>query len=459
MKDFVQPGLMQHSLMVFDLYSYGSARKVVLRVNHFKISGGVKMDDCTHANAQANIEVCEHLLADQEDHDLTFWLRFTGVGSDYILVCPACVDLPNPTLIRVCNDCFDERDWNVFVVEGVQGIPEVLVRPSSLHFRHHEFEVSGLPDGTPAGLTPLTEGGNSTWLWLTNGGELMRVDLGQRCTSRVATIGSSDIDWAAPLRIHTSPDGRFAAVVNARGSRGIVIDLVRGKTTMQLNRATNGIEFPIAFFQDTQRTLLVHGTNGTRLDISDPSSGELLTKRWFYDRPFYRSNYTCGGRLTVSPDGRWLVDDGAGWKVAYPRTCDLHRWLYENPFESENGPSVRVLRETAYWGSSPCCFVDIRTLAIWGFGRDGDMMTAAAVLYDVPTGSQLRWFAGPPDGEFVFDRHLIVMAKNSTSVWDIATGERLLEDSNFTPLAYHPAAHRFLSLHGGVVVESALVDG
>src|SRR5262249_4553054 len=148
--------------------------------------------------------------------------------------------------------------------------------------------------------------------------------------------------------------------------------------------------------------------------------------------------------------------DGWVWHpVGVLRALDLRHWCDENPWESEDGPSVRELRAIAYGWDLARCFVDDRTLAVWGFGGDEEHLVDAAVLYDVATGARLRWFAGPPRGRFVFDRHLVAIGAGGASIWDVATGEHLADAPGFAPLAHHPIARRFLSISGeGALVES-----
>ena len=82
------------------------------------------------------------------------------------------------------------------------------------------------------------------------------------------------------------------------------------------------------------------------------------------------------------------------------------------------------------------------------------------MLFDAESGRQVRWFAGPV-GSLVFDRYLFSFSADAgTSVWDIATGERLLHDAAFCPTAYHPGAGQFVTiLPGGGFRLSRLVQG
>jgi hypothetical protein len=238
---------------------------------------------------------------------------------------------------------------------------------------------------------------------------------------------------------------------------------------MRLDRGTYHVEhsnFPVAFAQIDGRLLLVHGTDWNRLDVSDPRTGGLLTDRspTSYrrdeERPEHYLDYFHGG-LAASPDGEWIVDNGWVWHpVGIVSSWSLRRWLEGNPWESEDGPSKRGLCTRNYFWDGPLCWIDNRTLAVWGYGNDEENLLPAAVLFDVESGRQVRWFAGPV-GSFVFDRYLFSSSRDAgTSVWDVATGERLLHDPTFSQTAYHPGARQFVTaLPGGSFRLSHLVKG
>jgi hypothetical protein len=83
------------------------------------------------------------------------------------------------------------------------------------------------------------------------------------------------------------------------------------------------------------------------------------------------------------------------------------------------------------------------------YGRDDDWLVPAALLIDIPTGKLIRWFAGPR-GQFFFDHYLFACdAKGGTTVWDVATGERLMSAPDVRPTCYQPASKCFLTLLPG----------
>jgi hypothetical protein len=410
---------------------------------------------------------CTHLLADE---DAGYHVRFTGRGTDHGLICAACATapLPDEALRAVCGDCMRARLGQVFDSLGVIGRPEVRSRPTALRFEHREHTFPALAGTVLRALTPFGDQPRSSWLAVDARGGLLRIDLDDGALTHLGSVGAEDLQLSEPLALHASPCGRFAAVVNVSGQKGVVVDLKSGALTMRLDRGTYNEEvcaFSVAFFRSGARTLLVHATDWNRLDVSDPATGELLTPRdiprWGRGEPrpaHYLDYFHCG--LTLSPDGAWLVDDGWVWHpMGMLKSFSLRRWLQENVWESEDGPSVKELRTCDGHWDGPRCFVGDRTLAVWGFGGDASYLVDAVMLHDVESGKLLRWFPGPPRGEFNRDGDfLLVSAKDhGTSVWDLETGERLHQDPDLLPGAWHPAARRFLTVLGdGVLRESGL---
>ncbi len=451
--------------------------------------------ECPHADTQTPRRVCIHLFREEQDaegFDLDGVLRFSGEGLEYWLTCRACKDAQTPDLAAVCDTCFDEMERCPGVFVGVRGTPEILQRRSGLQFAHRKIDLPGLVADELIAFAPLAHGRRSSWVALRADGTLLRLDLDRPASSEVCSVDLTELGARAPFEadpsqrqeqaarwsgryfrgdyfVEPSPDGRFVAVVATRGPRGLVVDVASGLTTLRLDRGAYHVEaseFPVAFLVDESLTVVIHASDWNRLDMADAATGALLSARspTSYREGEPAPHHYLGyfhGALLVAPDGSHVVDDGWSW---HP-TGSLHafncrRWLHENPWESEDGPSVRVLRYCNYFWDGPKCFVDDRTLAVWGYGPDDEAMTDAAVIFDVVTGRRLRWFAGPPRGRFFFDDYLIVSAEGpGTSVWDVATGERLHEDPALTLLAHNRSARTFLGIGpDGTLRESRLED-
>jgi hypothetical protein len=434
---------------------------------------------CSHQEVGQPRRVCLHLLSNRE---ADYCKRFTGIGMDYDLLCVACGKQPEQiesNLREVCQSCFEtvetEGYWEVLL-----GRPQVLERSTNLSFVHERVQLLEPLPAHIRDIQPIDALAQSAWIALTENGALARIDLDQRSYSWLAQVPEGVVHMRQELALLLSVDGSMAAVVNNYGQYGVVIDLQTGLETMRLDRGTyhnNVSAFPVAFFEQGGQTLLIHGTAWNRLDVSDPKTGEVLTGRvspaYVSGKPrpeHYLDYFHCC--LTISPDQEWVVDNGWVWQPTGEVVIwNLRRWMQENVWESEDGPSRKVLCWREYYWDGPLCWVGGQTLAVWGYGDDDERLLPAAWLFDVVTGKEVRWFAGPLDephqeaslpsyqgenasyfrhrrqGFLAFDTYLFACsAAQGTSVWDVQTGERLLYDASLRPLRHHRGAHQFLTL-------------
>jgi len=402
---------------------------------------------------------CAHLVGNS-DLDFAYW--FSGVGLEYALICTTCHDAPSAiesNLETVDAEHFAQIEADVCWSEFPSiGRPEILERSTELRFRHEDVELRGEIAPGIAALAPIPSSERGECLVLARNGDLVRVDPARGSIRRLTTGAIPSAADNPAWSLIVSPGGEIAAVVETRGRYGAVLDLGSGRTTMRLDRGDyypDKSDFPAAFFVRDGRLLLIHGTDWNRLDVSDPCTGELLTERspTSYQsgekRPDHYLDY-FHGRLVVSPGNDWVLDDGWVWhSVGVVQSWNLRRWVGENRWESEDGPSKRLLAYRAYFWNGPICWIDEKTAAVWGFGCDDDNLIPAALLIEVETGRRIRWFAGPI-GSFTYDRYLFSSSvEEGTSVWDVATGERLLRDGEFRPAVYHPGARRFVTILPG----------
>lgn len=431
---------------------------------------------CGHF-ADAGGEICVH-LRDRQQEDYVRWFR--GVGLSGALLCESCANQPEQApLVTLCAACIAaielEGYWS-----GILGQPSFAERATDLRFMHTVVAPLESISGTIVDIQPVDGVQRALWIALMTDSTLVEFDLDARTTRQIATLPAGNIDLTQRITLHLAPNARFAAVVNRFGRFGSVIDLATGALTMVLDRGAyheNVCVFSAAFFQHGERTLLVHATNWNRLDISDPATGMLLTARGPTSyrqgepRPeHYLDYFHCG--LVVSPNHQWVIDNGWVWHPwGYVRGWNLHHWIEENVWESENGLSLRNLCDRAYFWDGPICWIDDTTLAIWGEGRDADQMLPAVHVFNVATGADLYWLAGPDiaphevwpphtgtRGWIVYDKLLFAISPaHGTGVWDLTTSERLLHDEQFVPHRYHCGAAQFLSFRDdGAIVLSQL---
>ncbi len=446
---------------------------------------------CPHQDASDVRRVCLHLLETLnlplEKRLVSYRKRFTGVGTEYDIICWECERTPSEVeanLRNVCQACFKEIDEDEANWEGIIGLPQVLERTSDLYFTHETVELlepitERILDIQPVDLLP-----QSVWVALTESGNLIKIDLDARSVTPLTPLPPSGLNLedttpssfpvtSQKVALHLSPDGHTAAVVNTRGQYGVVVDLNTGQMTMPLERDDYHIAhstFPVAFFELDGRLLLIHGTAWNRLDVSDPKTGELLTERTLptYQRGnplpgHYLDYFHCG--LTVSSNHEWVADNGWVWSpVGVVSTWNLRRWVQDNVWESEDGASKKTLCWRAYYWDGPLCWINDQTLAVWGYGRDDEWLIPAVRIFDVESGKELRWFPGSVGGtkvsssgtitmrwavggSLMFADYLFSFAEGyGTSVCDVVTGERLLLDPSFCPMRYHRGTKQFLTL-------------
>lgn len=197
--------------------------------------------------------------------------------------------------------------------------------------------------------------------------------------------------------------------------------------------------------------------------MSNPRTGEILTARELTSyqrgepRPDHYLDYFHGG-LVVSLGGTFVADNGWVWSpVGMVVVWDIHHWVKENPWESEDGPSRHTVCSRWYHWDGPLCWVADDRLAVWGYGADDEWLIPAVRVFNAVNGRETHWFPGPR-GELVYDCDLFCFdAAEGMSVWDVGTGERLFRDEGFCPTRYHPGAKTFLTpLPGGAFRVSRL---
>ncbi len=418
-------------------------------LEHERARAGVPV--CAVDHSPRSLRVCVHLLAPRDD-DESFLRRFTGQGVEQHLLCAACAeDAPRAPLADACLACFRSVEARGLCA-GHLGEPQVLERSSSLRVVGARVDL-GL--GDVVDLAPVTAA--ATWLVLTADARLHVVDLDPaRVLGSTAPIAHG---LEGDLTLHAWAQGDLAALVEARGRRGLVVDAATGAPLLRLDRGDyhpGQSEFPLAFLERDGRTFVVHGADWNRLDVTDPRTGarpfDLAPPGASpeHSRPGHPGDH-FRGRLRLSPGGGWLLEDGWQWQpVGWTVSWSVDAWLGA-------GTTDRLLRMPYDWGR-PMCWVDERTVALWGYGEEAQTIDAA-VLVDVTTGELVRWFAGPSGGRFFCHDGLLVDSRiRGLAVWDLATGERLLDDPDGAVTHHHPGRGQFAWLEGGALDLVRLVE-
>jgi hypothetical protein len=407
--------------------------------------------------------LCPHLNADAEEY--VVW--FTGRGKELNWVCRSCAALypVEPTQWVPASSgalsLHHDLSW-----AGICGKPQVAERESQMRFEKANIVLVGHTGVRFVDAQP-SHGRAGYWYALSGAAEIILFEASTSSilwSSRIEGIGF-DITEETGLCVAAQND--FAVIYQASGSLAAVIDLNSRKVIVRLSRGDYRPEnsfFPIAFFLHQGRTLLVAGSDWNRLDIIDPATRTRLTQREAITseegtRPPHYLDYFHGS-LSVSPDNEHIVDGGWHWHpVGSLRCWSLRSWL-ENPWESEDGPTVKTLDWKEYFWDGPVCWIDDSILARWGWGQDEDWLIAAVVIVDARKGEAIRWFPGPLvrlpkawpprhlGNSLFFDTYLFAVDDHAgTTVWDIVSGERLLADREVKPWRYHPDSKEFLTVN------------
>lgn len=418
---------------------------------------------CGHAALPSASRMCRHLLGPEgADH-----VRFlTGFRLEYDIGCTECGRIAENRrqleLFQACEGCVarytDEGGWD-YTWRGTPGIED---RPEAVS---NMVEETRLPVRT-TDIAPAYGEDGSVWLVLTADGEIGRFNADSGEWQVIAACNVPREPGREPYagravhrRLHASRCGGFAAVVNDYGRHGQVIDLRTGTVTFTLDGGSYHAEtvpFSLAFTKHERRTVVVHRSAWNRLDISDAATGDLLSVRGPTSyrkgekRPEHYLDY-FHGTTYVSPGGQWIADDGWVWTpVGLPTVWDLRRWLTVNPWESEDGPSLRRLCQRWYHWDSPMCWVGENLLAVYGIGEDDEALLPGVRIFDVAGDAEVSAFAltGRPSVMFSDGRRLYTAGETSMELWDPATGERTGRVLGFMPDVYHPSAKQLAAFDG-----------
>jgi hypothetical protein len=234
-------------------------------------------------------------------------------------------------------------------------------------------------------------------------------------------------------------------VVTDYGSHGAVVDLITGAVVLWLDRRdyhARTTPFPVAF---TSTGVVIAATAWNRLDMFDAATGRLLTER-ATDTPEHSLDYFHGG-LTVSPSGRWLVDDGWVWApIGVRKVIDLEAWLAGDEYAAERGGQIGWYSDE--W-DQPVSWLDDETVAVQRLGFESGNMLDGVQLIDVPSGRVSHMFAGPAGPMWAYRRLLYVTTADGLEIWSPAEEARIGFIGGFRPTAQNPRTGALAELTGG----------
>jgi hypothetical protein len=213
---------------------------------------------CPHGVSEGARRVCAHLL---EKEDLQYVARFAGSGLDYDLLCQECAAAPEGAAVpmrNICTACFsDVERWQEYW-SAVIGQPHIPEKASALRFVHETVTLPGLENENLADLRPVGTASARRWIAVTSAGRVVSIDLSTGSTAILAQLPAELLSGASRPTLHLSFDGSLAAVFNAYGERGAVLDLANGIVTMRLQRddyLSAITYFPVAFAVLNGRTI------------------------------------------------------------------------------------------------------------------------------------------------------------------------------------------------------------
>ncbi|MFC5405889.1 hypothetical protein [Cohnella soli] len=329
---------------------------------------------------------------------------------------------------------------------------------------------------TIADIHPVKNKEN-TFLILTGNRRVLELNSRSGACIELFRIDDEAILFDQQVSVLASERAELVAVFNTYGRNGIIIESRTQTVVMQFNRDDYHFEqtiFPIAFVPRGDQTLLIHGTKWNRLDITNPITGEVLTNR--SDPTFQMIDYEpvssehyldyFRGQLLVSPDNRWIVDNGWEW---HPVGCvtgwNIPQWL-ENEWESEDGVSKKEL-----WGlkedwNDPMCWISRNEIGL--VGRHNSDMLEEDEPYDarfhfrrvnVETGAIAIEFP-ISRGHLIYDDYLFVSSQEiGFQVYNLQTGELQFENREISIDNYHHKSKEFIRCDNDKIVIYQLITG
>jgi hypothetical protein len=394
-----------------------------------------------------NQKCCIHLT---NETDESYFRYFTGNNKEYYLICSKCALNLNElafSIIEVDENIFNKIESDIWECGGIIGKPNILIRDTDLFFEDEYFNFRKQIDSDIIYFTTENITNTNIILALTNKGEIWKIDYQHDYCENIYTIpADSNLYLSQEISIRISNNGKIISVVNSYGQYGIVVDIEKRKLLMRLDRGDYHFSsslFPNKFFEYQDQQLLIHGTNWNRLDISNPQTSQNLTQRNIEKKllDYFHAD------ISISENNEFIIDNGWIWHpFGEIKVWNLQKWLKENCYESEIGETLKSICSRIYYWGGKICWINNRTIAIYGFGEDAEWIIPAVRIFDVIDLKEIDWFPGP-DNNLTFDKYLFSTSKESgTKIWDINTGEMLLNEKSLKYDEYNKKSKIFYTL-------------
>ncbi|MCP3921590.1 MAG: hypothetical protein GY714_03300 [Desulfobacterales bacterium] len=426
-------------------------------------------------NGKLMVKVCKHLKDKTADEYIQY---FTGKEQIYNCVCPECFkkkDIDSSDFSSI-----EETELSDLYLESIEGKPGIKIDiNNNLFFKHRVISIDKLTDTEILFSIAMENNKKEEYLFLTAQNQLIKIDFETLKIHELPHIlADSKIDFTKNVEMKLSKDCKLLAVYNLFGQYGMVYDLESMTELIELDRGDYHVDvtpFTFAFHQYKCKTLIITSTDWDMIDVIDPESKQILTKRKWEELPEDRSEEMHGAEFRssvyISPNGNWIVEDGWLWHpIGRIIRWDLNQWIENNKWEADDGKSIEILRDAEYSWGNPVSWIDDDNLLVWGYGNDDDYMLASAVIYDINTCEVKYWFYGPGNN-YIIDEYLfswnhksmwekskmdngsyyqerIDKGMESFSVWDIESGALILKDDQIFPAVYNRKSKIFLTLEG-----------
>ncbi|CAM3442280.1 hypothetical protein PALU110988_22985 [Paenibacillus lupini] len=326
-----------------------------------------------------------------------------------------------------------------------------------------------------ADVQPISNKSNK-FLVLTKNSKIYELDTKNEVITELFSFDSEGIIFDENVSLLVSAKGELIAVYNTFGSHGIVIDVQTKSIIMRFNRDDYHSEqtvFPVAFTYHNKQILLIHGTKWNRLDITNPLTHEVFSKR--NDPKFELSENKSTesehyldyfhGQLLVSPDYKWIVDNGWEW---HPAGCvtgwSISEWL-QNRWESEDGKSKMNLWSWKEDWNDPVCWISNNEIGLVGrhnsdFIDENEIFDDRCLFrkVDVSTGDVLNEFPIAP-GNIYYDAYLFSCSKDvGIKIYDVNSGELQYENKELIIDNYHHKSKEFIRYDNEQIIIYRLIE-
>ncbi len=380
------------------------------------------------------IKVCDHLKNQTEEEYIKF---FTGLKKEFICICLNCDANKKKTVINFSY--LDETEIEDLYLEEIKGRPELIENIDENIFLKHEYKkIDIFAEKNILFTLALEKSDGDEYLFLTDDRKLFTFNFEiLEINELPLMIEKSKIDFNKNIEIKISADYKLLAVYNLRGQYGMVYNLEHMTELIELNRGDYHVEvtpYTFEFFEYNNKTLMITARDWNMIDVIDPYSKQVLTKRdWDHSNRKDSSMPEFRSSVYISPDKKWIVEDGWAWHpIGAIFRWDLNKWIEKNKWEANSGKSLKCIKTALYSWGNPVEWLDNNRLMVWGYGNDDDYILPAIVIYDINTCEELNWFYGPGNN-ITYDGFLFSF--NKKSIWDEKSNDsnNYFEEKDDTP--------------------------